>query len=91
MLNKVRDFMDTEVSMVIITDNADELLVAAKAIVSAGRERFKYEVYKEPGFYAIELRTPYNRYRKLMKELIANGYTLRPESKADVFNRLIKL
>ena len=46
LLNKIRDFMDTNVCMVILMDNLEQLSVLADVIVSIGRNRCNYEVYK---------------------------------------------
>lgn len=92
LLNKIRDFNDTKVAMVILMDNLDQLGVLADVLVSIGTDRCSYEVYKdEITAYMMELRLPYNRYLAMMQELRANGWALRPETKVDIFNRMIKL
>ncbi|QJU22654.1 hypothetical protein HLY09_26385 [Enterocloster bolteae] len=91
MFNKIRDFMDTNVSMIILMDTEEELSILAKIFCSIGRERLSYEMYKDDiTAYMIEVSMPYNRYLKMMKLLIKNGYNLRPESKADIIQRMVK-
>lgn len=91
MLSKIRDFMDTNVDMVILIDDIEMLTVITNVIVSIGRDRCVYELYKDNiTAYMIEIRMPYNRYLKLMQGLKKKGYNLRPESKADIFNRMFK-
>lgn len=92
MINKLRDFLDTDVSMVILMNNIEELTVLTKVITSIGLKRIKYEVYKDDiTTYMMELRMPYNRYLAMMRGLRKNGWTLRPETLVDIFNRMIKL
>lgn len=91
MLTKIRDFTDTDVSMVILVDNVEDLDMLADVIVDIGKERLKYEVYKNSdSTYMLEIRMPYNRYIAMMKGLHKHGYNLKPKSKADIFNKLIK-
>lgn len=91
LLNKIRDFMDTNVCMVILMDNLEQLSVLADVIVSIGRNRCNYEVYKNDiTAYMMELWMPYNRYLAMMKGLRTQGWNLKPESKADIFNRMVK-
>lgn len=91
MLDKIRDFGDVSVSFVILFDDIDQLSIMADVIESIGRERCSYEVYKdEITSYMMELRLPYNRYLAMMKGLRKRGWTLKPESKADVINRMIR-
>lgn len=91
MLNKILDFLDSSVSMVILVDNIEDLNVLANVIVSIGRERVKYEAYKdEITAYMMEMCMPYNRYLAMMKGLQKRGYNLKAETKVDIFNRLIK-
>lgn len=91
MLNKVKDFFDTSVSMVILMDDEKQLLALSEVIVSIGRERCTYELYKDDiTAYMMELRMPYNRYLAMMKGLRKKGWNLKPESKADIFNRMIR-
>ena len=91
MLEKIRDFMDTDVCMIILIDNVDDLKVMANAMCHAGLGRMSYEVYKDDiTAYMVEFRMPHNRYLEVMRYLRVKKYNLRPESKADVINRLIK-
>lgn len=92
LLNKIRDFNDTKVAMVILMDDLDQLGVLADVLVSIGTDRCSYEVYKdEITAYMMELRLPYNRYLAMMQGLRTNGWALRPETKVDIFNRMVKL
>lgn len=91
LFNKIRDFNDATVAMVILMDNIVQLDVMAKVLVSIGLDRCSYEVYKnEITAYMMELRLPYNRYLAMMQRLHRNGWELKPETKVDIFNRLIK-
>lgn len=92
IFNKVRDFSDSKVSMVILMDDIGQFQTLAEVIVSIGRERCIYEVYKHTfSLYMMELRLPYNRYLALMKGLRSRGWTLKPETRVDIFNRMIKI
>ena len=91
LLNKIRDFMDTNVYMVISMDTEEQLSVLRNAIVSIGRKRCLYELYKDDiATYMIELRLPYNRYLAMMKELQSRGWNLKMETKVDIINRMIR-
>lgn len=91
LLNKIRDFMDTNVCMVILMDNEEQLSVLCDVIVSIGRDRCVYELYKdEITAYMIEISMPYNRYLAMMRGLQSRGWNLKQETKVDVFNRMIK-
>ena len=91
LLNKVRDFADTQVSKVILMDNEEQLSVLTDVIVSTGRNRCNYELYKDDIIaYMMELRMPYNRYLAMMKRLRTQGWNLKPVSKSDIFNRMVK-
>lgn len=91
ILQKIRDFNDTKVYMVILVDNIEALSTLADVIVSIGHGRCTYELYKDDiTAYMMEIRMPYNRYLAMMKGLRNAGYNLKPESKADIFNRLFK-
>lgn len=91
LLNKIRDFIDTSVSMVILMDDIEQFMVISEVIVSIGRERCTYEIYKDDiTAYMIELRLPYNRYIAMMKGLQKRGWNLKSETKADIFNRMVK-
>lgn len=92
LFNKIRDFTDTSVAMVILLDNIEQLCVMAEVLPSIELDRCSYEVYKnEITAYMIELRLPYNRYLDMMQRLHRSGWTLKPETKVDIFNRLIKM
>lgn len=90
-IKKCRVFTDTKVSMVILMDNIEQLGALAEAIIDADRERFVYEVYKnEITLYMMEVRMPYNRYIAMLKGLHKRGWNLAQETKADIFNRMVK-
>lgn len=92
LLNKIRDFNDTKVAMVILMDDIEQLGVLADVLVSIGMDRCSYEVYKdEITAYMMELRLPYNRFLAMLKGLRTAGWNLKPETKVDIFNRMIKL
>ena len=92
MLTKIRDFMDTQVCIVILMDDIEQLCVLAEVIVSVDKERLSYEVYKDDiTAYMMELRMPYNRYLAMMRGLQKRGYNLKSETKVGIFNRMIKI
>lgn len=91
LLNKIRDFMDTSVSMVILMEDIEQLTVMSEVVVSIGRKRCTYELYKDNiTAYMMELRLPYNRYLAMMKGLQKRGWNLKMETKVGIFNRMIK-
>lgn len=91
MLNKVKDFLDTSVSMIILMDDIEQLSILSEVIVSIGRERCTYELYKdEITAYMIELRMPYNRYLAMMRELHKRGWNLKAETVVDVIQTMYK-
>lgn len=91
ILEKIRDFNDTKVYMVILVDDIEALSTLTEVIVSIGRERCKYELYKDDiTAYMVEIRMPYNRYLAMMKGLQKRGWNLKMESKVGIFNRLYK-
>lgn len=91
LLAKVKDYFDTSVGMVILMDDEKQLLALSEVIVSIGKERCTYELYKDDiTAYMMELRLPYNRYLAMMKGLQKRGWNLKAETKADIFNRMIK-
>lgn len=91
MLLKIRDSLDTSVRMVILMDDLEQLTALAETIMSIGRDRCCYELYKnEITTYMMELRLPYNRYLAMMNELQKRGWTLKSETKVDIFNRMVK-
>lgn len=91
MLKNVRDFLDTSVSMIILMDDIDQLSILSEVIVSIGKERCTYELYKdEITAYMMELRLPYNRYLAMMRELRKIGWNLKAETSADIIQTMIK-
>lgn len=91
MLNKVRDFLGTEVSMIILMDDIEQLSILSEVIVSIGRERCTYELYKdEITAYMMELRMPYNRYLAMMRGLQKRGWNLKAETVVDVIQTMYK-
>ena len=91
ILQKIRDFNDTKVCMVILVDDIEALSTLAEVIVSIGRDRCVYELYKDDiTAYMVEIRMPYNRYLAMMRGLQKRGWNLKMESNVDVFNRLYK-
>lgn len=92
MLTKIVDTLDSEVSMVILMDDIEQLSVMAQTIGYIGKRRIRYEVYKdEITAYMMEMRMPYNRYLAMMRRLRYHGYTLRAETAVDIFNRMVKI
>lgn len=90
MLKKIHDLLDTKVDMVVVINSTKRMNIFAHVLEEIDIDRIKYQVYKNDDKYLVELRMPYNRYFKMMKELIKRGYNLRPESKADIINVMIK-
>lgn len=94
MLSKAKDFFDTSVtivSMVILMDDIEQLTVMSEVIVSIGRNRCTYELYKDDiTAYMMELRLPHNRYLAMMKGLQKRGWNLKTETKVGIFNRMVK-
>lgn len=91
ILEKIRDFNDTKVNMVILVDDIVGLGILTEVIVAIGRDRCVYELYKDDiTAYMVEIRMPYNRYLAMMKGLQKRGRNLKMESKVDIFNRLYK-
>ena len=91
ILEKIRDFNDTKVNMVILVDDIVGLGILTEVIVVIGRDRCVYELYKDDiTAYMVEIRMPYNRYLAMMKGLQKRGWNLKMESKVDIFNRLYK-
>lgn len=77
--------------MVILVDDIVGLGILTEVIVSIGRDRCVYELYKDDiTAYMMEIRMPYNRYLAMMKGLQKRGWNLKMESKVDIFNRLYK-
>lgn len=91
ILEKIRDFNDNKVCLVILVDDIVGLSILAEVITAIGRDRCVYELYKDDiTAYMMEIRMPYNRYLAMMKGLQKRGWNLKPESKVDIFNRLYK-
>lgn len=91
ILEKIRDFNDTKVCLVILVDDIVGLRILTEVITSIGRDRCIYELYKvDITAYIMEIRMPYNRYLAMMKGLQKRGWNLKMESKVDIFNRLYK-
>lgn len=91
MLQKIKDRMDTKVSMVILISTIEDFDMLANVIVDIGRERLLYDVYKNQDFtYMLEIRMPYNRYLAMMRGIQKRGYNLKQRSDVDIFNDLIK-
>ena len=92
LLDKIKDFNDEKVAMVILIDDLGQLDVLADVIASIGSNRCSYELYKnEITTYMMEIRLPYNRYLAMMKKLRTMGWTLSQETKVDIFNRMVKI
>lgn len=92
LLNKLVDFSDTEVSMVILLENVDQFEVLAGTLIQIGKDRCVCEVYKDAiTAYMVVIRLPYIRYLAMMRKLTDAGWTLKPESSnVDIFSRMIK-
>lgn len=91
ILEKIRDFNDNKVCLVILVDDIVGLGILAEVITAIGRDRCVYELYKDDiTAYMMEIRMPYNRYLAMMKGLQKRGWNLKSESKVDIFNRLYK-
>lgn len=91
VLDKIRDCKDIPIYLVVLMDNEEQLSVMADAIVSCGRDRFVYELYKDDiTAYMIEIRMPYNRYLAMMNYIQRHGWNLKPESDVNIFHRMIK-
>lgn len=76
--------------MVIVCYNIEELDIIVNAMLDTGRRRIKYDVYKEPGYYIVEIRFEYKVYLDFMCNLRRLGYNLKPITKVDIINVLIK-
>ena len=91
LLNKIRDKLDTEVSMVVVTSKKNEVDLCKKVISSVKINHESYKIIFTDHEYMIEFRVPYNQYLKFMKELNKNGYTLKAMSNVDLINEIIKV
>lgn len=91
ILEKIRDFNDNKVCLVILVDDIVGLGILAEVITAIGRDRCVYELYKDDiTAYMMEIRMPYNRYLAMMKGLQKRGWNLKSESKVNIFDRLYK-
>lgn len=91
ILEKIRDFNNNKVCLVILVDDAIGLGILTEVIVAIGRDRCIYELYKDDiTAYMVEIRMPYNRYLAMMRGLQKRGWNLKMESNVDIFNRLYK-
>ena len=91
LLNKIRDKLDTEVSMIVVTSKKNEVDLCKKVISSVKINHESHKIIFTDHEYMIEFRVPYNKYLKFMKELNKNGYTLRAMSKVDLINKIVKV
>ena len=93
LFNKIRDKLDTEVSMVVVTSKKDivDLLQILNAIDSVEIDPRSYATRMTDHECMIEFRVPYNKYLKFMKELNKHGYTLRAISNVDLINEIVKV
>ena len=91
LLNKIRDKLDTEVSMVVVTSEKNEVDLLKKVISSVKINHELYKIIFTNHVNTIEFRIPYNRYLKFMQELNKNGYTLRAISNVDLINEIVKV
>lgn len=91
LIDKIRDCLGTSVSLIILMDDIEQLSVLSEVIVSIGRERCTYELYKdEITAYMIELRMPYNRYLAMMRGLQKRGWNLKAETLVDIIHTMYK-
>lgn len=91
ILEKIRDFNDNKVCLVILVDDIVGLRILTEVITAIGRDRCVYELYKDDiTAYMMEIRMPYNRYLAMMRGLQKRGWNLKSESKVDIFDRLYK-
>ena len=91
LFNKIRDKLDTEVSMVVVTSEKNEVDLCKKVIGSVKINHESYAIICTNHEYMIEFRLPYNKFLKFMKELNKNGYTLRIMSNVDLINKIVKV
>ena len=91
LLNKIRDKLDTEVSMVVVMSEKNEIDLCKKVIGSVKINHESYAIICTNHEYMIEFRLPYNKFLKFMKELNKNGYTLRIMSNVDLINKIVKV
>lgn len=92
IMNKIRDVVDREVSLVVILDDMEQLNLMTTAIVCACKGQFVYKPYfNENETNMLELRMPNNRVSAVMRYLSLNKWTLRPISPTNVLFRMEKL
>ena len=90
-MNKFRDKSYTKVSMIILIDTIEDMVVMVNVLNNIGLERSSYKFHKDNlSDCMLEIQMPYNRYLAMMKLLIQKGYNLRSESKVNIFQRLHK-
>ena len=91
IMSKFRDKSYTKVSMVILIDTIEDMVVMVNVLNNIGLEKSSYKFHKDNlSDCMLEIQMPYNRYREMMKLLIQKGYNLRSESKVNIFQRLHK-
>lgn len=91
LIDKVRDCLGTSVSLIILMDDIEQLSILSEVIVSIGKERCTYEIYKdEITAYMMELRMPYNRYFAMMRGLQKRGWNIKAETVVDVIHTMYK-
>ena len=93
LLNKIRDKLDTEVSMVIVMSKEDiiYLLQILNAIDSVKIDPKSYATRITDHECMIEFRIPYNKYLKFMNKLHEKGYNLKAMSNVDLINKIVKV
>ena len=91
LLNKIRDKLDTEVSMVVVTSEKNEVDLCKKVISSVKINHESYAIIFTNHEYIIEFRIPYNKYLKFMNKLHEKGYNLKAMSNVDLINKIVKV
>ena len=91
LFNKIRDKLDTEVSMVIVTSEKNEVDLCKKVIGSVKINHESYAIIFTNHEYMIEFRVPYNKYLKFMNKLHEKGYNLKAMSNVDLINKIVKV
>lgn len=91
LFNKIRDKLDTEVSMVVVTSEKNEVDLCKKVISSIKINHESYAIIFTNHEYMIEFRIPYNKYLKFMNELHDKGYNLKAMSNVDLINKIVKV
>lgn len=92
MLNKIKDYFDYKVHLLISIDNDQGVSVLENVLGYIGKDRLSYKTHN-CGLtgYMMELRMPYNRYMEMMKSLQKIGWNLAQISNVGVIDKLIKL